>query len=69
MGGTGIDLERITSELLGQILALMLQSKSCCHLENEKEWSWTREKQLERKKDYVIKMDRILQNLGKEVNR
>lgn len=60
---TGIDLERITPELFGQLLSLMLQSKSCCHLENEQEWSWTREKQLERIKEYEKKMERILQNL------
>lgn len=60
---TGIDLERITPELFGQLLSLMIQGKACCHLENEKEWSWTREKQLERKKDYETKIERILQNL------
>ena len=62
---TEIDLEKITSELFGQLITLMLQSKACCHLENEKEWSWTREKQLERKKDYEKKMDRILKSLRK----
>ena len=35
--------------------AQMLQSKACCHLEDEQEWSWTREKQLERKTDYEKK--------------
>jgi len=43
----------------------MLQSKACCHLEDEQEWSWTREKQLERKKDYEKKMDRIMKSLRK----
>lgn len=60
---TRIDLEHITPKLFGQLLSLMLQSKSCCHLENEQEWNWTREKQLERKKDYEAKIERILQNL------
>lgn len=62
---TKIDLERITPELFGQLLSLMIQSKACCHLENEQEWSWTREKQLERKTDYEKKMDRILNSLRK----
>ena len=64
-GGTGIDLERIISELFGQLLSLMIQGKACCHLENEKEWSWTREKQLERKADYEKEVDRILKSFRK----
>lgn len=62
---TKIDLEHITPKLFGQLLSLMLQSKSCCHLENEQEWNWTREKQLERIKEYEKKMDRILKSLRK----
>lgn len=62
---TGIDLEQISQEVFGQLLSLMLQSKACCHLENEQEWSWTRVKQLKKKMDYEIKIEIILQNLRK----
>ena len=52
---TGIDLERIIPELFGQLLYLMLQSKACCHLENEQKWNWTRINLLEKKREYVCK--------------
>jgi len=53
---------------MGFIITLMLQLKSCCHLENEQEWNWTREKQLERKTDYEKETERILKSfrIGEE---
>ncbi|MBP5564759.1 MAG: hypothetical protein J6X45_03430 [Lachnospiraceae bacterium] len=60
---TGMDMDKVTTRLFKELLMLMFSAKACCHLENENEWSWTKDKQLEKLSSYEKRMQKVLQNI------
>ncbi|MCR4697179.1 MAG: hypothetical protein K5654_07680 [Lachnospiraceae bacterium] len=57
---TKIGLDKVTSKLFRELLTLMVSAKACCHLENEEQWSWTKDKQLEKLNTYEKRMQKTL---------